>query len=347
MFFFFSLVMMGAFAQYDDVLEANFKVWVQKHKKQYQGTPEFERRLLIFKDNAEIVRNHNEAFANNQTTWTMGLEGPFADLSASEFESLHLQTPQNCSATHHSSAVSAVQPEALKDLPTSVDWRTKGVVTPVKNQGQCGSCWTFSTTGCLEAHWCLHKNRDCSQWTGLAEQQLVDCAQAFNNFGCDGGLPSQAFEYVRYNDGLDTEESYPYTAKDGSCKFDKKNVGATVKDVHNITAYDENGIVEAVANTGPVSIAFQVASDFRLYTHGVYDSYNATTKQPVCKSGPSDVNHAVLVVGYGVTGDSPSVPFHIIKNSWGTSWGMEGYFWMVRGKNMCGISDCASYPIVA
>merc|ERR1740138_305703 len=103
---------------------------------------------------------------------------------------------------HHANDV------AVSDLPDSVDWRTKGVVTPVKNQGGCGSCWTFSTTGTLEAHHCIKHKQDCTAWTGLAEQQLVDCAGAFDNHGCDGGLPSHAFEYIRWNGGLDTEESY-------------------------------------------------------------------------------------------------------------------------------------------
>jgi len=243
------------------------------------------------------------------------------------------------------------------ELPKNVDWRTKGIITPIKDQKNCGSCWTFSTTGTLEAHTCLHNpDLDCTTWTGLAEQQLVDCAGNFNNNGCNGGLPSQAFEYIRYAGGIDTEESYAYHAKDESCKATSSSssggeIGARVSQVYNISSGDEEDLVRAIALVGPVSVAYDVAPDFRFYSHGVYDSFNATTNQTVCKSDSQSVNHAVVAVGYGQTeaersADELSVPFYIVRNSWSTSWGMEGYFWIKRGENLCGISDCASFPIV-
>uniref|UniRef100_A0A7S4DMN1 Peptidase C1A papain C-terminal domain-containing protein n=1 Tax=Lotharella globosa TaxID=91324 RepID=A0A7S4DMN1_9EUKA len=150
-------------------------------------------------------------------------------------------------------------------------------------------------------------------------------------------LPSQAFEFVRYNGGLDTEAAYPYEGKDDTCRFSNASVGATVKSQVNITFQDEDELLKAVATAGPVSIAFQVASDFRFYKQGVYDS-------TVCKSGQKDVNHAVLAVGFDT--DEDGKDYWIVKNSWGASWGVDGYFNIVRGKNMCGLADCASYPIV-
>ena len=171
----------------------------------------------------------------------------------------------------------------------------------------------------------------------LSEQQLVDCAGAFNNFGCNGGLPSQAFEYIKYNGGLDTEEAYPYTGKDGVCKFTAKNVAVRVIDSINITLGAEDELKQAVAFVRPVSVAFEVAKDFRFYNNGVYTS-------TICGSTPMDVNHAVLAVGYGV---EDGVPYWIIKNSWGSNWGDNGYFKMELGKNMCGVATCASYPVVA
>lgn len=239
------------------------------------------------------------------------------------------------------------------DVPKHVDWRTQGIITPIKNQKSCGSCWTFSTTGCLESHICLaalksgaaEDSFDCTSWTGLAEQQLVDCAGDFNNFGCSGGLPSQAYEYIKYAGGLDLEPTYPYHAKEsGSCLASRGKVGAKVAEIYNITSRDEGDLEHAIAFVGPVSIAYQVSSDFRLYSHGVYDSYNATTNETMCHNTPQDVNHAVVAVGLGETEDG--VPFYIVRNSWSTSWGMEGYFWMKRGENLCGVSDCASFPIV-
>ncbi|KAK4337986.1 hypothetical protein RND71_042473 [Anisodus tanguticus] len=150
----------------------------------------------------------------------------------------------------------------------------------------------------------------------LSEQQLVDCAGAFNNFGCNGGLPSQAFEYIKFNGGLDTEEAYPYTGKNGGA---------------------EDELKYAVALVRPVSIAFEVIKGFKQYKSGVYTSTE-------CGNTPMDVNHAVLAVGYGVEN---GVPYWLIKNSWGADWGDNGYFKMEMGKNMCGISTCASYPVVA
>uniref|UniRef100_A0A8C3V8X8 Pro-cathepsin H n=1 Tax=Catharus ustulatus TaxID=91951 RepID=A0A8C3V8X8_CATUS len=251
----------------------------------------------------------------------------FSDLTFAEFKKLYLWSePQNCSATKGNFLRSS------GPYPDSIDWRKKGnFVTPVKNQGACGSCWTFSTTGCLESAIAIATGKLLS----LAEQQLVDCAQAFNNHGCSGGLPSQAFEYILYNKGLMGEDSYPYRAKNGTCKFQPEKAIAFVKDVINITQYDEDGMVEAVGRHNPVSFAFEVTSDFMHYRKGVYSN-------PRCEHTPDKVNHAVLAVGYG---EEDGTPYWIVKNSWGRLWGMQGYFLIERGKNMCGLAACASYPV--
>ena len=197
----------------------------------------------------------------------------------------------------------------------------------------------------MEAHLCLAYGKDCTHWTGLAEQQLVDCAGAYNNFGCNGGLPSQAFEYIKYNGGIDAEDRYAYKANaTGACQASSSGAGH-VAEVFNITRYDEDDLVYAIANVGPVSIAYQVSPDFRFYSHGVYDAYNATADTVMCQNQPTDVNHAVVAVGLGTTAQD-NVPYYIVRNSWGTFWGMEGYFWMKRGENLCGVSDCASFPLV-
>ncbi|XP_043533036.1 pro-cathepsin H [Chiloscyllium plagiosum] len=298
-----------------------FKEWMIKHKKNY-GPEEYEHRLQTFIQNKRKVDAHNRG----RHAFQMGLN-QFSDLTFSEFQSLYLmQKPQNCSATrgnHYSSA---------DILPENVDWRKRGnFITPVKNQGGCGSCWTFSTTGCLESVIAIKSGKLVS----LAEQQLVDCAQNFKNHGCAGGLPSQAFEYIKYNNGLEREQDYPYEGKDGTCRFERSKAAAFVKDIVNITQYDEDGMVDAVARLNPVSFAFQVTDDFLLYREGVYSN-------PNCSSTPDKVNHAVLAVGYGV---SNGTKYWIVKNSWSTSWGIDGYFYIERGKNMCGLAACASYPI--
>jgi len=253
-------------------------------------------RYQNFKENYDTIRNWKQ----EEHTFSVGLSS-FTDMTFSEFKSKMLMSPQQCSATGNYRPTS-------RDNPTSIDWRDKGVVTPVKDQGNCGSCWTFSTTGCLEAHHAIATG----DLVSLSEQQLVDCASRFKNHGCDGGLPSQAFEYILYNNGLDTEASYPYRGRDGSCKFKSDSVGATISAVVNITALAENDLVDAVANKGPVSICFDVVSDFMHYSSGVYSSKR-------CGTGQKDVNHAVLAVGYNVT--NSNVPYWIVKKFMGQEMG--------------------------
>uniref|UniRef100_A0A8D3CIQ5 Cathepsin H n=1 Tax=Scophthalmus maximus TaxID=52904 RepID=A0A8D3CIQ5_SCOMX len=293
-----------------------------QHSKVY-STKEYDDRLQIFTENRRKIDKHNEG----NHSFTMALN-QFSDMTFSEFRKSFLWSePQNCSATK-GNYVSGNGPH-----PDSIDWRKKGnYVTDVKNQGSCGSCWTFSTTGCLESVTAIASGKLIS----LAEQQLVDCAQDFNNHGCNGGLPSQAFEYIMYNKGLMTEKDYPYTAFEGPCVYKPELASAFVKEVVNITAYDEMGMVDAVATRNPVSFAFEVTPDFMLYHQGVYTSAK-------CHNTQDKVNHAVLAVGYG---QDNGTPYWIVKNSWSSSWGIHGYFLIERGKNMCGLAACSSFPVV-
>lgn len=302
--------------------EFHFKSWMAQYNKVY-SMQEYHERLQIFTENKRRIDKHNEG---NQT-FTMGLN-QFADMTFGEFRKYFLLSePQNCSATkgnHFSSK---------GPLPDSIDWRKKGnYVTDVKNQAACGSCWTFSTTGCLESVTAINTGK----LVPLSEQQLIDCAQDFNNHGCDGGLPSQAFEYIMYNKGLMTEEDYPYKAIELTCVYKPELAAAFVKDVVNITQYDEKGMVDAVATLNPVSFAFEVTSDFMHYSGGVYTSTE-------CHQTPDMVNHAVLAVGYG---QQDGTPYWIVKNSWGSRWGIDGYFLIEREKNMCGLAACSSFPVV-
>jgi len=245
-----------------------------------------------------------------------------------EFKAHFNIAPQDCSATAASGK--SLPPS---EIPDEVDWVAKGMVVPVKNQGSCGSCWTFSTTGAVESAWAIAGNKLVS----LAEQQLVDCAGGFKNHGCNGGLPSQAFQYLMWTGGQEGEADYKYTARDGKCQFKSSLIKAKISNEFNITEGDETdtGLPGAIVK-GPVSICYQVVSDFRNYKSGVYQSTH-------CKNGPMDVNHAVLATGYGT---EKSTPYYMVKNSWGTSFGIKGYFKIIRGKNMCGLATCSSYPIV-
>ncbi|XP_075934142.1 pro-cathepsin H-like isoform X2 [Anarhichas minor] len=236
--------------------EYQFKQWMSQYNNVYD-TEEYYHRLRSFTENKREIDHHN---AGNHS-FTMGLN-QFSDMTFEEFRKSFLLTePQNCSATK-GGHVSWAGPH-----PESVDWRMKGnIVTPVKNQGHCGSCWTFSTTGCLESVNAIATGKLIS----LSEQQLIDCAKDFNNHGCMGGLPSQAFEYIKYNNGLMTEEDYPYKGHDDTCNFEPALAAAFVLDVVNITSYDEKAMVDAVARLNPVSFAFEVTAEFKHYKEGVY-----------------------------------------------------------------------------
>jgi len=316
-------------SKYNDVqiteedIEELFGLYIM-HRAPLRLEPSVERYNYFKSQVLEIIA-HNK---NPNKTWKRTIT-KFTGLTLKELEGFAIMASQNCSATNRISAKGN-----LKDLPDYVDWREAGVVTPVKDQGKCGSCWTFSTVGAVEAHWAIYKG---SPSPLLSEQQLVDCAGDYNNHGCSGGLPSQAFQYIQAAGGLQTEVDYPYKAVDGTCYFDGGKVAASVYyGSANITEGDEQAIMETVANVGPVSIAYQVTADFKDYAGGVYVG-------ETCKASPETVNHAVLAVGYGYDAHS-KLNYWIVKNSWTNAWGEEGYFRIKRGVNMCGLAVCASYP---
>ena len=222
-----------------------------------------------------------------------------------------------------------VEPAHVR-VPESVDWRDEGVVTPVKDQGACGSCWAFSATGAIEgAH-----ARATGELVSLSEQQLVDCDTTEK--GCDGGFMRGAFQYVMDNGGIETEESYEYHAKDETCHYNPDNFGAIVTGYAFVTSYDEEALKSAVATQGPVSVAIDASKwEFMFPYEGVYRNSECTEE---------GINHAVLVVGYG---DDNGDEYWLVKNSWGETWGDEGYIKIARNENnMCGIAAWPIYPTV-
>jgi cathepsin H len=285
-----------------------------------------ELRFKIFADNLKEIRNHNMG----KFSWQQGIND-FADMTFEEFQERILMAPQECSATNAFQVKEELKRAAI---PDNYEWNNYGVVTPVKNQGSCGSCWTFSTVGTMESHWnILGKGKNLT----FSEQQLVDCAGDYENYGCNGGLPSHAFEYIRHAGGLESDVTYPYTAKDGQCVFRKNIAVAYVRHgSFNITQGDEEELAERLYNAGPIAVSFQVINGFSRYVSGVYKADN-------CGTTTQDVNHAVLLTGYGIDND---MKFWNIKNSWGANWGNKGYFKIQRGSNMCAIAQCNSYPLI-
>jgi len=300
--------------------ETAFTSWMQQYQRTYTMN-DFNKRFRAFMDNMDFVNQWN----SNANSHVVELNG-FADLTNQEYQQLFLGTRIIVSQTTFQ-AFEGTLPEA-----TTVDWSTKGYVTPIKDQGQCGSCWSFSATGSIEGQ----HFKATGNLVGLSEQNLMDCSKPYGNQGCEGGLMDLAFKYVIANGGLDSEASYPYTAKDGTaCLYKAANRAATISAFTDVASGSEDALLTAVHDIGPISVAIDAShNSFQLYKSGVYN-------EPACSS--TRLDHGVLAVGYG--SDDSNVDYWVVKNSWGTSWGMSGYIWMSRNKsNQCGIASVASYP---
>jgi len=250
----------------------------------------------------------------------------FADLTNEEYQCIYLGTHIDVGADFVPTPFQATEP--LADI---VDWRTKGYVTPIKDQGQCGSCWSFSAVGSAEgAHFKATGNL-----VSLSEQNLMDCSTSYGNEGCNGGLMDSAFKYIIANKGIDTEASYPYRGAMGTCRYTTANIGATLKSYADVAKGSESALQTAIQNVGPISVAIDASKQsFQLYKTGVY--YEAT-----CSA--TRLDHGVLAIGYG-TDTATNSDYYIVKNSWGPIWGQSGFIWMSRNRsNNCGIATSASY----
>jgi len=310
---------LGALATTELEYQTAFTNWMIEQGKTY-AAEEFFAKYEVFKANFDFVAAHNAA----NRSWTVELN-KFADLTRGEFKAIYLGYKPDFRLTQKASLY-ADGPGAYPS--GSLDWTQKGAVTGVKDQGQCGSCWAFSTTGSMEG---AIQIKHGGTVNSLSEQELVDCGGAYGNMGCNGGLMDRAFKYAEAN-GLCSEAAYPYTAKNGNCN----KAGCTAQPNTKLAGYkdvttNENSLGLAV-DIGPVSVAIEAdQSGFQLYKSGVFSG--------VCGK---NLDHGVLAVGYGTdTGQD----YWKVKNSWGTSWGEQGYIRMIRNKDECGIADEPSYPL--
>lgn len=318
------LALVGVTASFEVSL-SGFRSWATLHQKRYESETVETLRTLIWLDNMAYIGELN-------TQREGATYGPnnFTDMTHEEFKDQML-SPISMNRARGSTYTSL--PEDIA-LPNSVDWRDAGAVTPVKNQGVCGSCYAFSTTGSLEGQW-FRKSGDLIP---LSEQQIMDCSWYYGNNGCNGGMFDRAFSYIQDQGGLDTEESYPYKEEESyTCWFKADKVGATVSGWTYTTPGEEDSLTSAVATRGPVAIAINAGMrSFQHYQSGVYDD-------PECEDV---MNHGVLAVGYG-TYQPTGKDYFLVKNSWGTEWGDQGYIKMRRNRdNQCGISSYAAYPEV-
>jgi len=304
----------------EDDYKTAFLNWMQKYNRVYTAE-DFQSRYTIFKKNMDFVDAWN---ADASHTHTVAL-GVFADISNEEYRRIYLGTHFDGTERLKNAGVHKTY-NLTADV---VNWANKGAVTPIKNQGQCGSCWSFSTTGSVEALNQIYTGH----LNSLSEQNLMDCSTGYGNNGCNGGLMDNAFKYIIANNGIDLEQDYPYQAVQGPCRFQAGWTGASMKAYADVQSGNEGALASAT-NNQPVSVAIDASHDsFQHYSSGIYS-------EPACSS--SALDHGVLVIGYG----SDNGDYWIVKNSWGTDWGMQGYIWMSRNNgNNCGIATMASVPL--
>ncbi|XP_069181891.1 digestive cysteine proteinase 2-like [Procambarus clarkii] len=307
-------------------LTAAYPTWDEfkgNYKRKYKNSTEEARRKKVFEYNLQIIKDHRKKNA----TFELAMN-EFGDMTSEEFGAVMngFMGESPADVTVLLTAATTATP------PPTMDWRTKGTVTPVKNQLQCGSCWAFSAVSIMGQHF-----RKTGKLVSLSEQQLVECSGGtYKNLGCRGGLMTSAFNYIKAT-GADSGAFYPYVAVEGPCKFSAKNIAATLTGFASVTSKSESALQTAAGTIGPISVAIDAShSSFQFYKSGVY-------YEPACSS--TSLNHGALVVGYGTSpagGD-----YWIVKNSWGTGWGEAGYIKMARNKNNnCGIATAASYPTV-
>ncbi|GIZ03769.1 procathepsin L [Caerostris extrusa] len=312
-------------------LHSLWDVYKNVYNKTYSNVEDTARRI-IWQNNIQKIQKHNLEAELNMHSFKLGVNH-FTDRVKQEMtRSTGLKMSNRTGDRTFFMAPSNVV------YPNHVDWREKGLVTEVKDQGDCGSCWAFSATGSLEGQ---HK-RKTGKLVSLSEQNLLDCAEK-GNHGCGGGVIDFAFEFIKKQGGIDTEESYPYLAKQYPGSLTKvlvnskeKTVGATLTGYVDVEEENEIALMQAVATVGPVSVGIHAGSyGFMNYKSGIYDVEDCNSE---------DLNHGVLVVGYG---SEKGKDYWIVKNSWGSKWGEDGYIRMVRNKkNQCGIASIPSYPLV-
>ncbi|KAL2099336.1 hypothetical protein ACEWY4_005816 [Coilia grayii] len=269
--------------------DLEFQAWKLKFEKSYSSFEEEVQRKLVWLSARRRVLAHNIQADQGLQSYRMGMN-QFSDMNNQEYQQAILLSNFNHSNAANASPQKAAffsQQQGGAVLPTTVDWRLKGCVQRVKDQHQCGSCWAFAAIAVLESHTCIEHG----YLPSLSEQQLLDCSRAYGNHGCHGGWETAAFEYVRDNGGIDTDEAYPYEAKDAYCRFKPSGVGALCHGHVELPFGDEDALKETVAFVGPVAVAIDAGrSSFQHYVSGVYND-------PHCSK--TVTNHVVLVVGYG------------------------------------------------
>ncbi|CAN6553174.1 unnamed protein product [Malus baccata var. baccata] len=318
-----------SYTLYQASIAAKHEQWIKKHGRVYQDSVEKERRFHIFKNNVEFVEKFN---SEGNKTYSLRINR-FSDMTNDEVLRYYTGYKQPTESTSSADASFTYKSLSLTDVPPSIDWRERGAVTPVKDQGICGCVWAFSAVAAVEGIIQIKTGKLIS----LSEQQLVSCDTI--NSGCQGGSMDKAYAYIQQNGGITSEENYPYQSLNGSagtCDMNKAyKAAARITGYAEVLSINETELLKAVSMQ-PVSVGIHASPVFQQYSGGVFTGDDCGT----------ELNHAVTIIGYGTTEDG--TPYWLIKNSWSDTWGENGYMKILRNADapggVCGLAIRPFYP---
>lgn len=312
--------------------------WKVQHGRQYETEEEELRRQVNWQSNMEYIQQHNKYADKFGYTLAMN---HFGDLTTQEWveqlqciQEVQPEEPEGLNSRYGRKVFHAfnMSRDSVANLPETMDWRTSGAVTAVKDQLRCGCSYAFSALAALEGVTALAT----SKLQKLSEQNIVDCSIPWGNNGCSCGDVYNAMLYIIENDGIETWSDYPYEAKQYACSYVSSKRATSATGVVTISSGDESSLQVAVGMVGPVSAYVDAShTSFQYYSGGIMDVINCSRTK---------LSHAMVIIGYGSYNGQD---YWLLKNSWGPHWGIYGYIMMARNKsNQCGIATLASYPML-